>query len=69
METSAAVTGAVHSVAVMQVVVRAVPAIIKIEPGPGLDAANPLPSIGQREAVGRARVNARRMQRKNVDPR
>src|SRR5271169_1849112 len=43
-ETSAAVTGAVHSVDDAQVVVRAVPAIINVEPGPGLDAVKPLPS-------------------------
>src|SRR5271155_5114108 len=43
-ETSAAVTGAVHAVAVMHVVVRAVPAMSRVEPGPGLEIANPLPS-------------------------
>src|SRR5579863_2674290 len=44
METSTPDTGAVHCVTAMQVVVRAVPAINKVEPGPGLDAAKPLPS-------------------------
>src|SRR6202048_4669262 len=43
-ETSTAVTGAVHSVAELQVVVRAVPAISKTEPGPGMEEAKLLPS-------------------------
>src|SRR5215470_14086285 len=42
--TSAAVTGAVHSNADTHVVVLAVPAMSSVEPGPGLDATNPLPS-------------------------
>src|SRR6266436_5088631 len=44
VETSAAVTGAVHSVTELHVVVRAVPAISKTEPGPGVEAAKLLPS-------------------------
>src|SRR5260221_13934167 len=43
-DTSAAVTGAVHSVTELHVVVRAVPAISKTEPGPGGEAAKLLPS-------------------------
>src|ERR1700730_4806054 len=43
-ETSAAVTGAVHSVTGLHVVVRAVPAISSVEPGPGADPAKLLPS-------------------------
>ena len=58
--------GAVHSVGDRQVVVRAVPAIINVELGPGLDAVKPLPSTSKREALSRAYVDARRMQRKNV---
>src|SRR5579859_313691 len=42
--TSVAVTGAVHSWADMHVVVLAVPTMSSVEPGPGLDAAKPLPS-------------------------
>src|SRR6267378_3678136 len=42
--TSAGVTGAVHSRAEVQVVIRAVPPISIVEAGPGLDAAKPLPS-------------------------
>src|SRR5216683_1079269 len=41
---SAAVTGAVHESAEVQFVVRAVPAMSSVEPGPGLVAAKPLPS-------------------------
>src|SRR5277367_304724 len=44
IETSAAVTGAVHSVAAIQVVVRAVPPTSTDDPGPGLDGVKPLPS-------------------------
>src|ERR1700737_5054729 len=43
-DTSAAVTGAVHSVTELQVVVRALPAISNVEPGPGAEAAKLLPS-------------------------
>src|SRR5260370_14728024 len=43
-ETSAAVTGAVHSVTKLQVVVRAEPAMSNAEPGPGAEAAKLLPS-------------------------
>src|SRR6266478_4736011 len=43
-ETSAEVTGAVHSVTEMQVVVRAAPAINKTEPGPGVEATKLPPS-------------------------
>src|ERR1700687_64700 len=43
-ETSAAVTGAVHSVTDVHVVVRAVPGINKTEPGPGEEAAKLPPS-------------------------
>src|SRR2546425_5419601 len=42
--TSVAVTGAVHSSAEVQFVVRALPAINNTEPGPGLDPVKPLPS-------------------------
>jgi hypothetical protein len=42
--TSAAVTGAVHSVPELHIVVRAVPPISSVDPGPGLAAAKPLPS-------------------------
>src|SRR5215469_17011534 len=42
--TSAAVTGAVHSCVEMHNVVFAVPAMNSVEPGPGLEAAKPLPS-------------------------
>jgi len=38
VRTSAAVTGAVHSVTELHVVVRAVPAINKTEPRPGVEA-------------------------------
>src|SRR5260370_27652274 len=41
---SAAVTGAVHSVTALHVVVREEPAIRRTEPGPGADAAKLLPS-------------------------
>src|SRR5216684_2221370 len=44
LATSAGVTGAVHSVTELQVVVRAVPAISRTELGPGADAAKLLPS-------------------------
>ena len=44
LATSAGVTGAVHSVTELHVVVRAVPAISRTEPGPGADAAKLLPS-------------------------
>src|ERR1700726_1254601 len=44
VETSAAVTGAVHSVTELQVVVRAEPAISRTEPGPEADGAKLLPS-------------------------
>src|SRR5580704_233313 len=44
IETSAGASGAVHSVAAMHAVVRAVPPIIRVDPGPGLDAAKPLPA-------------------------
>src|SRR5882757_9886193 len=44
LATSAGVTGAVHCVTELQVVVRAVPAISRTEPGPGADAAKLLPS-------------------------
>ncbi len=44
IDTSAAVTGAVHSNADTQVVVLAVPAMSIVELGPGLDGTNPLPS-------------------------
>src|SRR5437879_3555123 len=43
-EMSAAVTGAVHSVTVLQVVVRGEPAINRTGPGPGEVAAKLLPS-------------------------
>jgi hypothetical protein len=42
--TSLAFTGAVHSPTELHVVVRAVPPITSAAPGPGLLAANPLPS-------------------------
>src|SRR5215469_10120316 len=42
--TSAAVTGAVHWRVVEHVVVLAVPPMSIVEPGPGLDGTNPLPS-------------------------
>src|SRR5882724_994317 len=42
--TSLAFTGAVHSPAELHVVVRSVPPITSAAPGPGLLAANPLPS-------------------------
>src|SRR6266851_4441545 len=44
VETSAAMTGAVHSVTELHVVVRAVPEINKTEAGPGVDAAKLPPS-------------------------
>src|SRR6266851_10355569 len=44
VETAAAVTGAVHSVTELHVVVRAVPAINKTEPGPGVEAMKLPPS-------------------------
>src|SRR5882762_134250 len=44
LATSVGVTGAVHSVTELHVVVRAVPAISRTEPGPGADAAKLLPS-------------------------
>src|SRR6266403_3235677 len=44
LATSAAVTGAVHCVTELHVVVRAVPAISRTELGPGADAAKLLPS-------------------------
>jgi len=47
------------------VVTRAVPAIKRVEPGPGLEGTNPLPST-VRETVCAARVTRWRMQRKNV---
>src|ERR1700682_3800057 len=43
-ETSAALTGAVHSVTELHVVVRAVPAISNAEPGPGVERAKLPPS-------------------------
>jgi hypothetical protein len=43
-ETSAAVTGAVHSVTELHMVMRGVPAISKTEPGPGVEAAKLPPS-------------------------
>src|ERR1700719_1426285 len=43
-ETSAAVTGAVHSVTELHVVVRAVPAMSNVEPGPGEELAKLSPS-------------------------
>src|SRR5689334_12578904 len=42
--TSAADTGAVHSCADTHVVALALPAMSNAEPGPGLEAAKPLPS-------------------------
>src|SRR6267154_645918 len=44
LATSAGVTGAVHCVTELHVVVRAVPAISRTEPGPGAEAAKLLPS-------------------------
>src|SRR5258707_14820952 len=44
LATSVGVTGAVHSVTELQVVVRAVPAISRTEPGLGAEAAKLLPS-------------------------
>src|SRR6267378_2842812 len=44
LPTSVGVTGAVHSVTELQVVVRAAPAMSRTEPGPGADAAKLLPS-------------------------
>src|SRR5579885_452026 len=44
LATSAAVTGAAHSRLEEHVVTREVPPISNVEPGPGLEAANPLPS-------------------------
>src|SRR5712671_7732719 len=44
LATSAGVTGAVHCVTALQVVVREVPAMSKTEPGPGAEAAKLLPS-------------------------
>src|ERR1700680_4577729 len=41
--TSAAVTGAIHSCVVLQLVVRAVPPISNTAPVPDVDAANPVP--------------------------
>src|SRR6266852_2383292 len=43
-EALSAMTGAVHSVTELHVVMRAVPAINKTEPGPGVDAAKLPPS-------------------------
>src|SRR5579884_300610 len=42
--TSEAKTGAVHSPLLVQFVVRSAPPINNADPGPGLEAANPLPS-------------------------
>src|SRR5712671_96616 len=44
LATSTGVTGAVHSVTELQVVVRALPAMSRTEPGPGAEAAKLLPS-------------------------
>src|SRR5712672_4006236 len=44
LATSAGVTGAVHCVTELHVVVRAVPAMSRTEPGPGAEAAKLLPS-------------------------
>src|SRR5258708_14202150 len=44
LATSAGVTGAVHCVTELHVVVRAVPAISRTEPGPRAEAAKLLPS-------------------------
>src|SRR5579883_1822066 len=44
LATSAALTGAVHSRLEEHVVTREVPPISNAEPGPGLEATNPLPS-------------------------
>src|SRR6266478_3954249 len=44
LATSAGFTGAVHSVTTLQVVVRAMPAISRTEPGPGAETAKLLPS-------------------------
>jgi len=61
-----AVTGAVHSVTALHVVVREEPAIRRTEPGPGADAAKLLPSHAQGEAVGGAGVGAGGMQGEDV---
>src|SRR5262249_42533066 len=43
-DTSPAVTAALHSAALIHVVVRAVPPISNVDPGPGLEGTNPPPS-------------------------